>query len=128
MGEAVRQAITAIQGSLHSSIVTAREDGDGGAYVIVEDAPLGGPWAQSSTWVGFRITYTYPYADVYPHFIRADLARKDGRPPLGPAMSLTQFEGRQAIQLSRRSNKRDPQRETALIKLLKVLEWLRTLP
>ena len=126
--EAVGQAISEIQGTFGSSAVLVREDGQGGAYIIVEDAALGVPWAQPSTWVGFQVAYTYPHADVYPHFIRGDLSRQDGHPPIGPAMSYTQFEGRQAIQLSRRSNKRDPQRETALLKLLKVLEWLRTRP
>jgi hypothetical protein len=125
--EAVRQAITEIEGTFESG-VTTREDGQGGAYVIVEDAPLAGPWTQDSTWVGFHIAHTYPYADVYPHFIRGDLTRRDGQPAIGPAMSHTQFEGRQGIQLSRRSNRRDPQRETALMKLLKVLEWMETRP
>jgi len=39
---------------------------------------------------------------------------------------VTTFENRTAVQISRRSNRLDPATDTALIKLHKVLEWLRT--
>jgi len=104
--------------------VTTREDGEGGAYVIVEEVDLGDPWQQPTTWIGFRITFQYPYIDVYPHYVRGDLARADGQ-PLGDAMSPTTFEERPAIQASRRSNRWDPRLDTAAIKLQKVLLWLR---
>ena len=77
--------------------------------------------------MGFRVTFTYPYADVYPHFVRGDLQRIDGT-PLGEATSPTTFLDRAAIQLSRRSNRRDAAIETALLKLVKVMEWLRSRP
>lgn len=124
---AVLDAIEEIRGAFPESAVEVREDGEGGAWAIVEDVPLGGPFQEQVTWVGFRITFTYPYADVYPHFVRGDLQRADGT-PLGEATSPTTFEGRAAIQLSRRSNRRDPAIETALLKLLKVMEWLRSRP
>jgi hypothetical protein len=47
---------------------------------------------------------------------------------MGEAMSNAAFEGREAIQISRVSNKRDPARETAVLKLLKVMIWLRSRP
>lgn len=47
---------------------------------------------------------------------------------LGEGMSATQYEGRSAIQISRRSNRLNPATDTALIKLLKVLDWLRGRP
>ena len=43
-------------------------------------------------------------------------------------MSPTTFEGRPAIQISRRSNHINPRTDTALIKLQKVLTWLTTRP
>ncbi len=104
-----------------------REDGQGGAVLVGRDVRLGGVWEQQSTWVGFRIPFSYPYADIYPHFVRGDLRRSDGA-GLGEALSTTTFEEMPAVQISRRSTRRDPAVETALIKLLKVIEWLRTRP
>jgi Prokaryotic E2 family E len=121
----VTRAFEEISTNFRASKQIIREDGEGGAYVILEDIPLGEPYEQSETWVGFRITFQYPYADVYPHFVRGDLRRIDGK-PLGEAMSQTTFEGRPAIQLSRRSNKLNPAVDTGTLKLLKVLEWLKS--
>jgi hypothetical protein len=123
----VQAAVEDLHRGLPDATLVVREDGEGGAIVIVEDVPLGDPWAQPSTWIGFRIAFSYPYADVYPHFVRGDLSRADGG-PLGEALTPTTFEGRSAIQISRRSNHRDPAIETALLKLLKVLAWIRSRP
>lgn len=123
----VEQAIADIRAAF-PGIVTVREDGEGGAYVIVEEVDPGAPYAQRTTWIGCRITFQYPYADTYPHFVRGDLARADGR-ALGDGMSQNQtFEGRPAVQISRRSNRMDPTTETAVIKLQKVLTWLASRP
>jgi hypothetical protein len=126
--DAVAKAIVEIERCVAPATVTVVDDPEGGASVIVEDMPLGGPWAEPTTWIGFRITYTYPYSDVYPHFVRRDLTRIDGAAPMREAMSHATFEGREAIQISRASNKRDPARETAALKLQKVLTWLRSRP
>lgn len=108
--------------------VTARDDEQGGAYVLIDDLPLGSPYEQDRTWLGFRITFQHPYSDVYPHFVRGDLSRID-KQPLGIAMSLGQeFEGRQAVQISRVSKSRDPQCDTPLLKAERVLNWLVTRP
>jgi hypothetical protein len=93
--------------------------------VTVNGIPLGSPWAQPETWIGFLITFQYPYADVYPHFVRHDLTRADGR-PLGQALAPARFRDRPAIQISRKSNKLNPATDTACLKLLKVLQWLRS--
>lgn len=124
---AVQQAIAETRTAMTDSAVTVREDGEGGAWVTVDDVKLGPPYLQESTWIGFRVTFAYPYADVYPHFVRGDLARVDGQ-PLGDAMSASAFEGRPAIQVSRRSNHLDPIRDTAMLKLAKVTDWLRRRP
>ena len=55
-----------------------RDDGEGGGFVFVEPLDPGPTYVQRETWIGFRITFQYPYADVYPHFARGDLARVDG--------------------------------------------------
>jgi hypothetical protein len=123
----ILRALEEIKSNFPESIQVIREDGEGGAYVILEDIPLGPPYAQAATWVGFRITFQYPYSDVYPHFVRGDLSRADGK-GLGEATSACTFEGRAAVQISRRSNKLNPAVDTALLKLLKVLQWLRLRP
>ena len=124
---AVRRALEELERAFPDSLMTVQEDGEGGATVIIEGMELGAPYEQAATWVGFRIGFQYPYADVYPHFVREDLKRHDGR-PLGEGMSLASFVGRSAIQVSRRSNNLNPETQTAALKLLKVLEWLRTRP
>lgn len=123
----VEAALEELRRGLPDNPVTSHEDGEGGAYVIAENVELGGPWAQPSTWIGFRIPFSYPYADVYPHFVRGDLCRTDNG-ALGEALTSTTFDGRAAVQISRRSSHRDPSVETALLKLLKVIEWLRRRP
>jgi hypothetical protein len=123
----VQQAVDEIKAAYPDVPVTAREDGEGGAHVILEKVDVGPPYRECVSWIGFRITFQYPYADTYPHYVRGDLARADGR-PLGEAMSPTTFEGRPAIQISRRSKHLNPRTDTALIKLQKVLTWLVSRP
>jgi len=111
--------------------VSVEEDGNGGAFVEVDDLLLGEQYEPSRSWTGFRITFQYPMADVYPHFVINGLRRKDGR-PLGEGFQLNN-QGWQppsgikvATMVSRRSNRRDPTTETAAIKLEKVLSWIRS--
>ena len=120
----VRKAISEIEASFPDSEVYYREDGEGGAYVNIDPVDTGNLYHQSETWMGFRVTFQYPNADVYPHYIRSDLARID-RKPLGEGFSPTTFEGRPATQISRRSNKLNPRLDTAALKAQKVLKWLR---
>jgi hypothetical protein len=125
--EPVAAAVTEIGHGVPEVAWQVREDGAGGAVLVGHGVALGGVWEQAETWIGFRIPFNYPYADIYPHFVRGDLRRRDSG-PLGEAMSTTTFEGMPAVQLSRRSNHRVPGIETALLKLLKVLTWLRERP
>lgn len=121
----VAKAIDQIRAAFPGVQVSVVEEGDGGAVVFVEDVDPGAQYVQRSTWIGFRITFQYPYSDVYPHFVRGDLTRADGT-ALGEAMTATTFESRQAVQISRRSNHLNPATDTAVIKLHKVLTWLRS--
>ncbi len=128
MNPEVATAIEEIRAKFAGHTIIVREDSDGGAFVIVEGVDPGPLYVQRETWIGFRITFQYPSADVYPHFVRGDLSRVDGK-PLGEGTSPNQkFEERPAVQLSRRSNRLNPATDTALRKLFKVLEWLRTRP
>ncbi|HEY3819949.1 MAG TPA: E2/UBC family protein [Polyangiaceae bacterium] len=134
MKEAVARAVEEIKAAFPNNDafpkdrVVVKEDDQGGAWVIVEDADVGELYEAPKSWIGFRITFQYPNADVYPHFVRSDLLRKDKR-ALGEATQGGQnFMGRPAIQLSRKSNRLNPATDTALLKLVKVLHWLSTHP
>jgi hypothetical protein len=120
----VATAIEESKRAFPACVVEVTDDGQGGAFVCVSPIDPGDAYTQTETWVGFQITFQYPYSDVYPHFVRGDLARLDGA-GLGEGMSPASWQGRPAVQISRRSNHLDPNTDTAVLKLLKVLEWLR---
>lgn len=125
----VAAAIQQIRLQFPDSNVETREDGQGGAYVVVDPVDLGPLYTEGTrqTWIGFLISFQYPFADVYPHHVRRDLARVDSR-PLGEGMGHAEFQGfgRLSVQISRRSNSRDSSLETAVSKLLKVIHWAST--
>ena len=98
---------------------------DGGAVVTINPIDLGPDYCPQRTWIKFAISFQYPYADIYPLFVRPDLGRTDGQPH-GEGITLTSFEGEPALQLSRRSNHLNPEIDTAALKVTKVIEWLRT--
>jgi hypothetical protein len=133
----VEEAMEEIRQHFRGHPIHVGPDKDGGACVFVDAVSLCEIFAQRETWVGFYITHACPYADVYPHFVRGDLARADGK-PIGEAITPNhQFPqpgvvvgnvlpSRSAVQVSRRANKRDANSnlETPLLKTLKVLRWL----
>jgi hypothetical protein len=121
----VAEAIEEIRSSFGFAHLDVREDSEGGAFVFVNPVDPGPRFTQRETWIGFRITFQYPYSDVYPHFVRGDLARADGE-ALGEGFAATTFENRPAVQISRRSNHLNPEVDTAAIKLWKVLAWLQS--
>jgi hypothetical protein len=122
----VEGAIKELERAFPGSRVDVEPDADGGAWVVVNDLPVGPTYELGTTWVGFQVTFQYPRADVYPHFLDGALRRKDGK-GLGEGFSgATQWRGRPAVQVSRRSNRLDPSTDTAATKLAKVLEWVRT--
>jgi hypothetical protein len=128
MNQTVQGAVDQVRGAFPESKIEVQEDGQGGAWVVVDNVAIGETYTTPSTWIGFRVTFQYPNADVYPHFIRSDLLRKDGR-PLGDGISGGHtFLGRPALQLSRRSKRLNPATDTALLKLMKVVQWLAVHP
>ena len=121
----VAKAIEEIRSTFDVCPVEADADGSGGAVVVVRGVPLGCPYVQPEVWIGFQITFQYPCADVYPHFTNADLARSDGA-GLGGGFGTAKFRGQPAIQISRRSNQLNPETDTAALKLLKIVRWMKT--
>ena len=123
---AVAVAIAELRTAYPSVAVSWKEDTDGGASVVLEGLPLSSEsFAQTETWVGFCITFQYPNADVYPHHVRPDLRRTDGRALVGAGIHPNrEFNGRASLMLSRRTKRRGARIDTATNKLRRVLAWL----
>ena len=127
MKQDVATAIKELKRAFPSSDVYSQEDGEGGAYVTVEDVAIGCRYRPSSTWLGGHITALYPYADIYPLFIADNVRRVDGvafEPPVTPGV---QFLERPALQISRRNNHTQHYPQTAVAKFIKVLHFLEEL-
>ena len=121
----VEEAVAELRASFPGVNVSCEEDGDGGATVTMFPIDPGPRYAQRQTWLKFAISCQYPYSDVYPLFVRADLTRADGSSH-GQGIAMASFGGEQALQLSRRSNRRDPALDTAARKVGRVIQWLQT--
>ncbi len=130
MKQAVEQAIDEIRKSFLGHQVDVEADDDGGAFVKVHNLCLGPQYEPERSWVAFHVTFQYPFADVYPHFVPGGLKRKDGA-VLGEAFNAgsewkTPSGSEPAVCVSRRSNHWDSTADTAVIKLDKVLAWIKS--
>lgn len=123
----VSTAIEELKRQFSGSTLNARDDGQGGAYVMMESLEVGPKYQPSTTWVGFHIPAQYPYADIYPVFIGGDVRRTDGVPFQAPVTPGHSFEGRGALQISRRSAVAQSSSQKAVAKILKILDFLQRL-
>lgn len=128
MRSEVSAGIEELRRQFEDSTVTVRDDGQGGAYVIVESVTLGSNFTPPSTWIGFHISAQFPYADIYPVFIANDIARSDGLAFAPPVTRGHTFEGRPAIQVSRRNAAAQNGLQRVPAKILKILDFLKRLP
>lgn len=132
----VASAVEELRAAKVGTDIEVRPDPDGGVFAMVQGVDVG-PFAPPVTWVAFQITWAYPDADCYPHFVSPEL-RYVGT---GPAPNVhaegnlptAMTRGAQApgfdapaIQVSRRSNRRDAETDSALHKLLRVIDFLRS--
>lgn len=124
----VSTAIEELKRQFNSAAFTVRDDGQGGAHVVMEPVSLGPRYRPEHTWVGFHIPAQYPYADIYPVFVGAELKRVDGGAFVAPVTPGHQFEGRAAIQVSRRSGAAQNGLQKVTAKILKILDFLEKLP
>jgi hypothetical protein len=127
MKSEVSKAIEEIKRQFCAVELSVREDGQGGAYVVLQPVELGPRYAPATTWLGFQIPAQYPYADVYPVFMDGAVRRVDGVAFAAPVTTGHQFEGRTAIQISRRSAAAQNGSQTVTAKLLKILDFLEKL-
>lgn len=123
----VSTAIEELKSQFSEASLSLREDDQGGAYVLLEGVRLGPKFRPEATWVGFQIPAQYPYADIYPIFLGGDVSRADGVAFQAPVTLGHCFEGRPAIQVSRRSAAAQGGTQKATAKVLKVLDFLEKL-
>jgi hypothetical protein len=128
MNQDVAEAVEELNRAFSPSAVTVTEDNAGGAYVIVETVDLGPQFTPQQTWMGGHIPSLYPAADIYPVFIGADVQRAGGRAFEVPVTTGHTFNGRPAIQISRRNNQIHLASQTAVAKFIKILDFLEKLP
>ena len=124
----VSNAIEELRRQFNAATFPVREDGQGGAYVVMEPVTLGPKYRPEKTWVGFHISPQYPYADIYPVFMGGDVSRANGVAFSAPVTVGHTFEARPAIQVSRRNSAAQGGLQKAGTKILKVLDFLERLP
>lgn len=120
----IQQAVADLRRCFGETAVVALPRNDGGAIVTIASVDVGPGYVPQHTWIKFQIGFQYPQADIYPLFARHDLVRTDGQPH-GKGITIAQFEGEPALQLSRSSNNLDADIDTAVLKVAKVIQWLR---
>jgi len=120
----VSSGIEELKRQFNSASFAVREDGQGGAYVVIDPVLLGPKYRPETTWIGFHIPSQYPYADIYPVFIGGNIVRVDGAAFTPPVTPGHQFEGRPAIQVSRRNSAAQGGLQKVGSKILKVLDFL----
>lgn len=121
----VETAITELKRVFDGYTIDITPETQGGAYVKVHNLEIGKQFTPSRTWIGFLINFQYPRSDVYPHFMDPAVRYSDGSGWRDGISGPMDWNGTPAVQISRRSNHWDASRDTAAIKLIKVLEWLR---
>jgi hypothetical protein len=106
--------------------LTVVPDGQGGARVTVARVPLPEGMSRSETWCGFVIPFNYDDVQVYGHHFPADLRGGDGQPFGGPGFNYGgNWEGMASLVVSRSSPNWRKGVDTAALKLVKVVEFLK---
>jgi hypothetical protein len=127
---AVEDALASLRSAYGENQLLVVPDGQGGAWAEIQEVEIGSRFVQPTTFIVFLLPFNLPGADIYPMFIRNDLARRDST-PLGDGLQLTtlswsgQPAQRPVIQISRRTRGGAFTSQTAAQKVEKVLEWLR---
>ncbi|MES2056057.1 MAG: hypothetical protein V4564_08975 [Pseudomonadota bacterium] len=128
MNQDVTQAIAELKRAFPASELEVIDDGEGGAKFVLSNVDLGARYSPRNAWVGGHIPALYPYADIYPLFMDATVRRVDGVPFEAPITHDANFVGRTAIQISRRNNQAQQFSQTAVGKMLKIIDFLEKHP
>lgn len=120
---AVAEAVAAVREHFAGHPVQVTPDGSGGAVVIIDNVSFGDHYKPSTTWLGFLIDAACPQSDIYPYYC-GRMSRVDEQSH-GEGVSETTWQDRLALQLSRRSNRRNGF-DNAVLKTERVIEWFAT--
>jgi hypothetical protein len=129
--EAVKAVLADIVNAYGEEKVCVVPDGQGGAWIEIAEVELGDHYAQVTTFIICLLPFNLPAADVYPLFVRNDLARSDGK-GLGEGFATTSVnlpgnaQPRPVVQVSRRTRGNAFVFQTPRQKIEKVLDWVRT--
>jgi hypothetical protein len=104
--------------------VAVEPDGSGGAIVTVLTIDLGPRWSPQIVDLIFAIAFNYPFAPIYPFYTEPALSRTDdGAWP--SALQRVGWRGREVMQISLRSNRWNPNVDTAAGAVAQVAHWFR---
>lgn len=122
----IAEALDEIRATFGASTVNAQALEGENIWVTVSDVFLGEQWTPSRSTVSFTISFQYPYADCYPHYIDSSVKRTDGgQLPAGMQPAQQTPRGDTAVMISRRNNRVTEVPDTAAVKLVKVVNWVR---
>lgn len=127
MSSEIAEAVEQVRRQFEGQLVEVSTDGNKGVFVVVQDVDPGAAYVEERTWLGFQISSAYPHCDVYPHYC-GTLIRRDEQPH-GDGLTQIEWIGRPGVpglQISRRSPRWNPRVDTASIKAIKVLTWLKS--
>jgi hypothetical protein len=116
-------AIEDVRVTYPGKTVSAVEQPDGSAWVILHAVDIGTGWTPSVIDLGVKLQPTFPSTPPYPFYGPGGLARTDGRayPPVQPQVTLDGAD-RAQISLTKPFN---PTFETLGTRFATVIRWLR---
>ena len=122
--ETVLEAVEEVRIQFAPLSVQTDPDGNGGAFVVIDGIDPGPAYVQDRTWLGFHIGPMCPDADVYPLYT-GELVRADEAQHVPPITSVQGgWRDRPALQISRRTNNRNPLVDTPAMKAEGLIAWL----
>jgi hypothetical protein len=99
-------------------------DGEGGAFVVVEEIELGEHWSARTAELAFHLAYNYPASSIYPYYLQPDIVPAGGAFP--QALQRVEWRGSPMIQVSLRQENWDPRRDNAVGAVMQTQDWLRS--
>lgn len=121
----VEKALIELRTQFNDVHISVTEDGGGGAYFVIEKVDIGQHFVPSETWLGGHITAAFPFADIYPMYIDAAIKRAGGKAFSAPVVPIPGWQGKPAIQVSRINRAAASEPQSAALKVLRVLDFLR---
>ncbi|WP_245848994.1 hypothetical protein [Lentzea kentuckyensis] len=123
MTPAVTEAVAAIREHFAGHSVEVTADGAGGAIVVIDNVDFGARYSPRTTWLGFLIDAACPHSDIYPFYCGRVVRTDDWAH--GEGIQTVEWRNRPALQLSRKSNRRNGF-DNAVLKTKRVIEWFTT--